>query len=88
MSGDLLRSLVSVALADRSCFLSQSEGTDLRAADYGDPSSPKISQLICVPVSSQIERRPDAFGSVVPRIHLRRAPSVPLIAPAVAETLP
>jgi hypothetical protein len=47
-----------------------------------------MSQLMRVPVSSQIERRSDAFGSEVPRIHLRKAPSDLRIAADVAVTLP
>jgi hypothetical protein len=79
---DLPRSLIFHA------FSPVVDGTDARKAGHGDKFSPKMSQLMCVPVSSQIERTSDAFGSDVSRIHLRKAPSDLSIAAAVAVTLP
>ena len=64
------------------------DGTDARDAGHGGTFSPKMSQLMGLRVSSQIERRSDAFGSEEPRIHLRKAPSDLRIAAAVAVTLP
>jgi hypothetical protein len=64
------------------------DGTDARDAGHDGAFTPKMSQLMCVPVSSQIERSSDAFGSEEPRIHLRKAPSDLCIAAAVAVTLP
>jgi hypothetical protein len=70
------------------CHFTSPPATPSPQHGSGEPLMPKRSQLIGVPVSSQIERRSDALGSDVPRIHLRSAPSDLLIAVAAIVTVP